>query len=107
MHDAFNAVGRADPMETAALMVMAGHFTPHEAWAAVGVSARRALGLAPAGPTPGAVADLLCIEGGDLVDAVARAGERRIVLRSGRVVARTVVARSLAPFDGDAAEEDR
>jgi cytosine deaminase len=78
-------------------MVMAGHLTPPEAWHAVGAAGRAAMGLAPAGPVVGAVADLLCIEGTDLTDALARAGETRTVVRAGRVVARSVVRRSLFP----------
>ena len=35
LQDPFNLVGRADPMETAALMVMAGHLLPAEAYVAV------------------------------------------------------------------------
>ena len=97
VRDAFNAVGRADPMETAALMVMAGHLTPAEAWHAVGAAGRLAMGLPVAGPVVGAAAELLCVEGTDLVDALARAGQTRTVVHAGRVVARTVVRRSLLP----------
>ena len=97
VRDAFNAVGRADPLEAAALMVMAGHLTPDEAWHAVGAAGRIAMGLPPAGPVVGAAAELLCIEGADLVDAVARAGQTRTVVHRGRVVARSVVRRSLLP----------
>ncbi len=97
VRDAFNAVGRADPLETAALMVMAGHLTPAEAWHAVGAAGRVAMALPPAGPVVGARADLLCVEGDDLTSALARAGETRTVLRGGRVVARSVVRRSLLP----------
>jgi cytosine deaminase len=97
VRDAFNAVGRADPLETAALMVMAGHLTPAEAWHAVGTAGRVAMGLPPAGPVVGARADLLCVEGDDLTSAIARAGESRTVVRAGRVVARSVVRRSLLP----------
>ena len=105
VRDAFNAVGRADPLETAALMVLAGHLTPTEAWHAVGAAGRIALGLPPAGPVVGAAAELLCIEGADLIDALARAGETRTVVHAGRVVARTVVRRSLLPLPGAAPEE--
>jgi cytosine deaminase len=101
VRDAFNAVGRADPLETAALMVMAGHLTPAEAWHAVGAAGRLAMGLPVAGPVVGAAAELLCVEGTDLVDAIARAGQTRTVVHSGRVVARTVVRRSLLPKAGD------
>ncbi len=42
LQDPFNLVGRADPMETAALMVMAGHLLPAEAYEAVSASSRAA-----------------------------------------------------------------
>jgi len=101
VRDAFNAVGRADALETAALLVMAGHLTPVEAWHAVGAAARAALGLPPAGPEVGLRADLLCVEGADLTSAIARASEGRTVLRAGRVVGRSVVRRSLLPRSVD------
>ena len=55
------------------------------------------MGLPVAGPVVGAAAELLCVEGTDLVDAIARAGQTRTVVHAGRVVARTVVRRSLLP----------
>jgi cytosine deaminase len=97
VRDAFNAVGRADPLETAALLVMAGHLAPEEAWPMVGAAARVAMGLPAAGPVVGATADLLCVEGDDLTSALARASETRTVVHAGRVVARSVVRRSLLP----------
>ncbi len=105
VRDPFNAVGRADPVETAALMVMAGHLTPDEAWRSVGNAGRVALGLPEVTLTPGAPAELLALEGTDLVDALARAGERRLVVHGGRVVARTVVRRSLLPTDAPGGPE--
>ncbi len=105
VRDPFNAVGRADPVETAALMVMAGHLTPDEAWRSVGNAGRVALGLPEVTLTPGAPAELLAIEGTDLVDALARAGERRLVVHRARVVARTVVRRSLLPTDAPGGHE--
>ncbi len=105
VRDAFNAVGRADPLETAALMVMAGHLTPAEAWHAVGAAGRVAMALPVAGPVVGAAAELLCVEGTDLVDAIARAGQTRTVVHAGRVVARTVVRRSLLPQVGTPSDD--
>src|SRR4030095_12834339 len=40
MQDPFNIVGRGDPLETAALLVMAGHLTPAEAYHAVAAGTR-------------------------------------------------------------------
>jgi len=61
IRDPFNPTGRADPLETAALLVTAAHQSPEEALRLITDDARRALGLPPAGPVPGAVADLLCV----------------------------------------------
>ncbi|MCU1380907.1 MAG: hypothetical protein JWN29_3890 [Acidimicrobiales bacterium] len=97
VRDPFNAVGRADPLETAALMVLAAHLTPAEAWHAVGAAGRATMGLAPVRVAAGFPAELLCVEGDDLADALGRAGERRTVVHHGRVVARVSVERCLLP----------
>ncbi|MCU1488044.1 MAG: hypothetical protein JWN67_4790 [Actinomycetia bacterium] len=95
VRDPFNAVGRADPLETAALLVMVAHLTPAEAWHAVGTAGRRTLGLNPVEVAPGFPAELLCVEGANLADAIGRASERRTVVHRGRVVATTKVDRCL------------
>jgi cytosine deaminase len=87
LQDPFNLVGRGDPFETAALMVMAGHLTPEEAWATVTDGSRTALGLAPAGPCVGATADLLAVDAPSLRAAVASAPAGRTVVHHGRIVA--------------------
>ena len=97
LRDPFNAVGRADPLEVASLLVSAGHLGVEEAWEAVGPTARRVLGLPAAGPEPGAAADLLAVRAGTLADAVARAPEDRVVVRAGQVVATSRVRRT-GPF---------
>jgi cytosine deaminase len=97
VRDPFCLVGRCDALETAALLVMAAHLTPDEAWHAVSGAARTAIGLPPAGPQPGAAAELLAVRGSSLSDAIARASERRLVVHRGRVVARTHVASRLIP----------
>jgi NitT/TauT family transport system ATP-binding protein len=42
LQDPFNPMGRADPLETAALLVMAGHLLPEEAYRAVSGASRTA-----------------------------------------------------------------
>ena len=97
VRDPFNLMGRGDPLETAALLVMAGHLSPDEAYAAVSCGARAALGLDPvATVTAGMTADLLSVVGSSLGDAIARADARRIVWKSGKVVARTTFEREFA-----------
>ena len=86
LQDPFNPVGRGDCLETASLMVMAGHLLPDDAYDSVAGAARRALGLPVAGPTPGSVADLLLVRAATVREAIAAAPADRIVLRGGRPV---------------------
>ena len=87
IRDPFNPVGRADPLETVALLVVAGHLTLDEAMAAATHGSRAVMGLPPAGTATGLVADLLAVKGSDLADIIARAPEDRVVFHRGRVVA--------------------
>lgn len=80
LQDPFCTVGRADPLETAALMVMAGHDTPELAYERVSTMARRAIGM----PANG---DLLAIRAMTAREAVATAPSDRIVIRNDQVVA--------------------
>ena len=91
VRDPFNSMGRSDPFETAALMVMAGHLQVGEAFAAVTDGARTAMGLPVVTIAPGYPAELLAVPGDGLADAIARAGDERIVWHHGRIVARTTV----------------
>jgi cytosine/creatinine deaminase len=93
VQDPFNCVGRGDPLETAALLVLAGHEAPADAYAAVSERAREVLGLPAAGVAPGAAAELLAIRAENVRAAVATADPDRVVLHGGRVVARTEVRR--------------
>lgn len=93
LQDPFNPLGRADPLETAALLVLAGHDDPGSAYEAVSSQARHAMGLPPVAVVPGAPAELLAIRAATVREAVASAGAERLVLHAGRVVARTTVHR--------------
>ncbi len=73
LQDPFNLVGRADPFETAALLVMAGHLGLAEAYHAVSTASRVALGLAPVAIEPGAPAELLAVRASTLREAIASA----------------------------------
>ena len=55
IQDPFNPMGRADPLETASLLVTAGHMSPESALKAVTSSARMALGLPPRAWAPGSL----------------------------------------------------
>ncbi|UBQ01826.1 amidohydrolase family protein [Curtobacterium sp. TXMA1] len=96
VRDPFNPVGRSDALETASLLVSAGHVTPDQAYAMVSDTARSVMGLPAAGPVPGRRADLLAIAATSVTDAVANASADRIVLSRGRLVARTEVRTTVA-----------
>jgi cytosine/adenosine deaminase-related metal-dependent hydrolase len=66
-------MGRADPLETAALLVMVGHLLPHEAYEAVSTSARAAMGLEPVSIAAGSPAELLAVRARTLREAIATA----------------------------------
>ena len=92
VRDPFNPVGRCDHLETASLLVSAGHLSPAEAMDAVTVDARDVMGLPVAGPVPGARADLVAVRAASLGEAVAFASADRVVLHRGRLVSRTTVS---------------
>jgi len=96
VRDPFNPVGRSDALETASLLVTAGHVTPDQAYAMVSDTARSVMGLPAAGPVPGRRADLLAVAATSVTDAVANAPADRIVLSRGRLVARTEVHTTIA-----------
>lgn len=83
LQDPFCTVGRADALETATLMVMAGHDTPEAAYERVSTKARAAIGM----PANG---DILAIRAATLREAVASAAADRIVIRDGAVVSGTL-----------------
>ncbi|MFC7758635.1 hypothetical protein ACFQY4_12070 [Catellatospora bangladeshensis] len=93
LQDPFNILGRGDPLETAALLVLAGHDDPATAYGAVSSQARQAMGLPAVAVAPGAPAELLAIRAGSVREALATATADRVVVHAGRVVARTAVHR--------------
>jgi cytosine/creatinine deaminase len=95
LRDPFNPVGRADPLETASLLVTAGHLRPDEAYAAVSAGARAAMGLPEIQVAAGFPAELLAVEGSSLAEVIA-GGTSRIVIHQGRVVSRTTITREFA-----------
>jgi len=87
VQDPFNLVGRSDPLETAALMVMAGHRLPEQAYDMVSNNVRRAIGLAPVTMSVGDPADLVAIDAGSVRSAIANAPMSRRIFRGGKLVA--------------------
>lgn len=97
VQDPFNPVGRSDPLETAALMIMAAHQLPAAALDMVSNEARSVLGLPAAGPVVGAAADFLVVDALTARQAVADAPMTRRTYRRGRLTASSEVTRT---FDG-------
>lgn len=95
VQDPFNTVGRNDPLETAALLVMAGHLDPDSAYATVSAAVRAVMGLPSAGVDVGQRADLLVADVGSVRELVAAAPPARTVIRGGVVVADTQIVRTI------------
>ena len=96
MQDPFNPLGCGDPLQITQLLVAAGHLAVGDAYGLVSDAARAVMGLEPVRLAPGSPADLLAVRGSSLREAVATATEERVVIRAGRVVARTRVERESA-----------
>lgn len=95
VEDPFNLLGRSDPLETAALLVMAGHLRPEEALVMVVAAPgeHRPGADDPLTLRVGAVADLVALDAASVRGAIARAPVDRLVLRGGAVVAETHLQR--------------
>ena len=89
LQDPFNPVGRADPLETAGLMVMAAHLLPDDALATVTGMSRVAVGLAPSGVQTGARADLVAVPAHTVREAIAMGPQPRFVTSGGQIVRTT------------------
>ena len=87
VQDIYNLVGRSDPLETAALMVMAGHQLPDVAYEMVSNDARECIGLFRVDVAVGAPADLLVIDATSIRHAMADAPLSRRVYHNGLLVA--------------------
>ena len=83
------APGRADPLATASLLATAGRLPLAAALAAVTSAGRQIMRLPEVTIAPGFPADLVAVRAVSLRDAMTTRAPDRIVLRAGRVVART------------------
>jgi len=83
---------RTDPLETACLLLMAARLMPAEAVAAVTSAGRKIMRLRDVAVARGEPADLVAIRAESLAGALASGTADRIVLRGGRIVARTQMA---------------
>lgn len=93
VQDPFNPVGRSDPLETAALAIMASHQLPDAAFDLVGNGVRRVLGLDEVDVTVGSPADFLVIDAASVREAIADAPLDRRVFKNGREVVVTTTTR--------------
>ena len=89
LQDPFNTVGRGDPLETASLLVAAGHVSTDQAYRAISDAVRRVMGLDPVTISVGSPAELLAIKVASVREAVASAPLDRLVFHRGNLVART------------------
>ena len=95
VQDPFNLVGRSDPLETASLLVMAGHVLPEDAYGMVSNDVRTAMRLPTVTFAPGDPADFVAIDAPSIRGAIADAPADRTVFHRGRVVAETQTSRSI------------
>jgi cytosine deaminase len=105
LQDPFNPVGRADPFETASLMVLTAHLQPEDAWACVTDHAAVATGRAPATIAPGQPADLIAVPAASLREAMAFGAVDRRVWRRGVERTGDLTARRPAPAASAAARQ--
>jgi cytosine deaminase len=96
VRDPFNPLGSGDALETAMLLVVAGHLTIDEAYTAVSSAAREVMALPVAGAVVGARAEFVAIKGSGLIQVVADAPADRMVIHRGNLVAVTTVTTSVA-----------
>lgn len=89
VRDPFNPVGRSDALETASLLVSAGHLSLAEAYHAISDGARSVMSLPRAGVSVGARAELLAVRGASLSEVIAGAPADRRVIHAGRLVAQS------------------
>jgi len=87
LQDPFNPVGRGDCLETASLMVTAGHLLPEAALASVSTAARRLMRRPSADLRPGSIGDLVLVPASTVREAIAFGPAGRTVVRAGRIVA--------------------
>ena len=102
--DPWYPLGCGDPLQAAFVLAHYGHMSGAEELRRlvdmITVNPARALGLEGYGLTEGAPASLVVFDAPSVMDALRLVPRRRLVLRSGRVVARTEPARTTVVWDG-------
>lgn len=108
--DPWYSLGSGDMLEVAQMGVHVAQMTSlaemRACFDAVTVNAAALLGLDAYGIAPGCHADLVLLEAGDPVEAIRTRATRLLVLRRGRVIARTPPRRARLDLPGRPAEID-
>jgi cytosine/creatinine deaminase len=86
LQDPFNPMGRADPLETASLMVMVSHQTPQDALAMVTSAASQVVHNHPAVVAVGEKADLVALRASNVREVIAMGPPDRFVVYGGVVI---------------------
>ena len=86
LQDPFNPVGRGDALETANLLVVAGHVSPDNAFDAVGADAHRAINAVPDQISVGSAANFVGLRATTVREAIAMGPPDRIVVHGGVVI---------------------
>lgn len=95
VQDPFNPIGRGDPLETAALLVLAGHQLPDVAYRMVSNDARAVMGFERVEMNVGDPADFVAMSVSSDREAIATADQDRWVFKAGRLVASSVSRRRI------------
>ncbi len=85
LQDPFNPLGSGDPLETAALMVLAAHQLPDDAFDAISNTAKSVIGTAESHLKIGDRADLMLTQADSLREAIANRSARSMVMYRGRL----------------------
>jgi len=85
LQDPFNPLGSGDPLETAALMVLAAHQLPDDAFEAISNTSKSVIGTAQSHLKIGDRADLMLTQADSLREAIANRSTRSMVLYRGRI----------------------
>ena len=85
LQDPFNPLGSGDPLETAALMVLAAHQLPSDAFDAISNTAKSVIGTAQSHLNIGDRADLMLTLAESLREAIANRSARSMVMHRGRL----------------------
>lgn len=86
VQDPFNPLGKADPLETASFMVVAGHVEPEFAVDSVCANSLQAMGRTPVAIEAGRVADFVALDAATSRQAVADQPANRVVIHRGEIV---------------------